>query len=232
MRLGVAARGAVFRAHHDEFAQVAQREAALPRREPQPAAQRLLLECAHRARLPAGLDRAPLEPRQPAVFDRVIQPRLIAAFLRLAAHVRAIAFHRRKLFAELELLAHLATGPDARPLVGPVAPRAAQLADLRAAEEDRGDALLEHRDPELRAALALDKPPRERGEDDVLPGNLPAAIRALARMQDEVGAPRPDFTDQLFGKSRTGGKREQREKNASHSGVSVGTRWCQSVPCW
>src|SRR6185503_15400981 len=231
MRLGGAVRGAFVGAHHHELAQVAQRDAALSRYEAQSAPVRLLLHGAHRAGLPARLDRAPLEAHQLSALDRVIQLRLVAALGRFAAHVRAVAIHRRKLFAELELLAHLAAGPDARALVHAVAPGAAQLADRRPAEEDRGDAFLEHRHAELRAALALDEAPRERGEDHVLAGDLAAAVGALARVKDQVGAAAADFADELFRESGTRGEREQHEKYRSHSGVSVGTRLCQSVAC-
>ena len=153
---------------------------------------------------------------------------------RLAAQVRAVGLHRRKLFAELEALALLAAGGKARALENPGAQGAAQLAGGRPAEEDRGRAFAQRRDADLGARLAVDEAPLQRGEHDVLARELPGALGRAARVEDEQGGPAAQLADELarLALRRRGERQEKSERGEPHSGVSRGTRRCQSVACW
>ena len=115
------------------------------------------------------------------------------AVLHLAANGCAVVVERRKLLAELEILAPLTTRPEARAAENSVAPRAAQLGARRTAEQDRRGAFLEHGHAELGAALTLDVAPRERRQDDVLASDLARAVRALGGVQERSALRVPTF---------------------------------------
>src|SRR5438552_3976996 len=110
VRLGAAARAAVLRRDLHVLAQLAQRQAALPVHEMQPALGGLLLELGHAAAVAGGRElRAPRErPRlELPRLDAVLERRLVARIARIAAHGGAVAFHGGQVLGELEALALL-----------------------------------------------------------------------------------------------------------------------------
>src|SRR5712671_4387146 len=221
------------------LAEVAQGDGAASRHRFEAALHGLLLARFHEALVTARWDPgSPFQCFQLACFHGVLERRRIALVARLAAHLRAVAAHRGKILAELEALAFLAAGAVPGTLEHAVAQGAAQLARRKAAEENRARTLLQGRGAELGAALPLEIAPHQRRQYEVLAGHLPAAVGPLRGMQDDERASAAHVADHLprFGAilgQHAALQRDCGEENSElHSGVSAGTRRCQSVACW
>src|SRR5205814_10404794 len=107
-----------------------------------------------------------------------------------------VAVHGRERLAELEALALLSAGGEARALEDPCAQGAAQLARGRPAEKDRRRTLAQRGDADLRARLALEKAPLQGRQHHVLAGHLPRALGGAARMQHEQRRAAADLADE------------------------------------
>src|SRR6185503_10535596 len=208
---------------------LAYRDAAAPGGEAQPALEGLLLDAGQRAALAARGDaRAPLEAAQLARLHDEREVRRVAGIGGVAAEARAVRVKRREFLAELEALALLSARRVARALEHARAPRPAQLARGRAAEEDRRGAFAQRRHADLGARLALEEATRERRQHDVLAGQPPAAVGVLRAVKDEQRGPAAELAAELARAFLPMGcQRQQREKKREpHSGVSFGTRVC------
>src|SRR5262249_46075119 len=146
--------------HFHELADVAQRDRAAAGCEPNATRHLSLLFRLQVARMAGGADaRRPLEAASLSALDRVAELRRKTLVAHLAAHHRRVTVHRRKFFAELEVLAFLATRAIAcafeHGLTRRSAQRAPQFSCGGMTEQDRAHSFLERGHTELRPALAV-----------------------------------------------------------------------------
>src|SRR5579859_2304981 len=101
-------------------------------------------------------------------------------------------------------------------------------------EKDGRHAFAQGGDADLRARLALEEAALESRQRYVLTRELPGPLGRLARMQNDQRGPAAEQAAHFarLGLRQCRDRREKEHDEPLHSGVSFGTRRCQSVSSW